>query len=430
MTSDLSLGGVGSTASTWPSGRCPQSNASGRRGVPPVAEEPRSLGGMSLVVPRNQMVGIATINDDRNFGNRLQNFALQEALASLGWKAETVRNTPPPMQRGLLAKRAWHAVRKDGFSTFARRNLALLRDRSRTAPVAPPPFAGRREAAIRRFVDERINESTALYSRENQDDWASRYQKFVVGSDQVWNHGFRNAQGFDFLTFANSEQRVAYAASFGVPEVPSYLASRYRMWIEGIPHVSVREGQGAQIIRELTGREVPVVLDPTLLLDRAVWARERVLPTGWDGPYAVKFFLGASTPDVDKWVEQLAEERSAPVVDLNDLHDERVADLGPLEFVGALAGATFVATDSFHAGVFSLLSERPIVVKSRDNTDSRLKTLFQKHAIPLEETGVAGLMSALAPDWAAAADSLEDERAASWSFLREAVGRPPSLEVS
>ena len=38
-------------------------------------------------------VGIITINDYRNYGNRLQNYAVQEVIKSLGFEAETIINT-------------------------------------------------------------------------------------------------------------------------------------------------------------------------------------------------------------------------------------------------------------------------------------------------------------------------------------------------
>ena len=40
-----------------------------------------------------------------------------------------------------------------------------------------------------------------------------------------------------------------------------------------ISAISVREAAGAGIIRELTGRDVPVVLDPTLLLGPSDWEK-------------------------------------------------------------------------------------------------------------------------------------------------------------
>ena len=37
-------------------------------------------------------VGILTINDDNNYGNRLQNYATQEVLKRKGLEVETIKN--------------------------------------------------------------------------------------------------------------------------------------------------------------------------------------------------------------------------------------------------------------------------------------------------------------------------------------------------
>ena len=61
----------------------------------------------------DRRVGIVTINDDTNYGNRLQNFALQEAIRSLGHEPETLVNRPPAWDRALLAPRMAHEIRHD-----------------------------------------------------------------------------------------------------------------------------------------------------------------------------------------------------------------------------------------------------------------------------------------------------------------------------
>lgn len=375
-------------------------------------------------VETNRRVGIVTINDDNNFGNRLQAYALQRAVARLGWQPELIRNTPSPMSTRLLATRAWHAVRGDGVLAFGGRNGRLLWSKSRGShgPVVPR-YAPIRRSVIANFARANLVSSDVEFAERPVEEWADRYQRVIVGSDQVWNHGFRNAQEIDFLTFASPEQRIAYAASFGVHDVPEYLRRNYRAWISGIPHISVREQRGAEIVADLTGRRVPVVVDPTLLLSREDWESfQRVPATLRTRNYAVQFFLGRPTDAQLAWVTAQARERGLALMDLNDLNSSEFAHLDPEGFVAALANAQFVATDSFHAGVFSLLHHTPVAVRRRDETASRLETLFAKHEIALEDTDVPGLRTAPAPDWCKADQLLRLERDASWSYLRDALG--------
>ena len=58
------------------------------------------------------------------------------------------------------------------------------------------------------------------------------------------------AQGIDFLDFLGEPRRIAYAASFGVEQVPGFLRSRYRAWLRDIPHLSVRESTGRRIVAD------------------------------------------------------------------------------------------------------------------------------------------------------------------------------------
>jgi len=366
---------------------------------------------------------IVTIVDHENFGNRLQNFALQEALGALGWDATTIRNTPPPMARRLLISRALLALRKDGPLDFARRNGALLMDRVRRRPPAPKPrFADRRHGAMTAFTQRHVATTVEDFTELPAHEWADRFDVVVVGSDQVWNHGFRNAQEIDFLTFAPTNRRIAYAASFGVANIPQFLRTRYMDWLNGIPHLSVREERGAQIVGELTGRDVPVVVDPALLFDADDWRRfahAEDAPEG-DG-FAVRFFLGGATREQNAWVEAHAASKQVRLVDIADLTAQESAELDPFGFVRKLAQAQFIATDSFHTALFALQFQRPIVLRSRDETDVRLHTLMNLHGIRPAPTDIAGLTTVEDADWATVEATIRERREQSWEFLRASL---------
>lgn len=373
----------------------------------------------------DRRVGIVTINDDTNYGNRLQNFALQEVVRSLGWKPETLRNRTPAWDRALLAPRILHGLRHD-TSAFARRAGARVQERlGRAAPSAPADFLSARRAVIAEFARTRIDSSPQAFSDRPSQFWADRYDRAIVGSDQVWNPTYRRAQGIDFLDFMGEPRRIAYAGSFGVAEVPGFLRSRYRAGLRGIPHLSVRESAGRRIVADLTGRVVPVVLDPTMLVDRAVWdALVAEQPRVSAGPYAVRFFLGQPTPDQDAWVTRHAAEAGLEVVDLHALHQEAFADVGPAGFVAAIARAELIYTDSFHAGIFSLWYRRPAVLRSRFDRDPRWHELRAQNDLTSRPTGIDGLEVIGDVDWAAVEERRAALKAESLGFLRRALDDP------
>ena len=364
-------------------------------------------------------VGIVTINDDTNYGNRLQNFALQEAVRSLGWEPETLTNRPPAWDRALLAPRIMHDIRHD-FSGFARRAGGRLQ---RETPQAPR-YLEQRRSAIRAFTQTHIDSSPHRYAEMPTTYWGDRYTSAIVGSDQVWNPTYRRAQGVDFLDFVGESHRIAYAASFGVQQVPGFLRSRYRAWLQGIPHLSVRESDGRRLVADLSGREARVVLDPTLLVHRTVWDRLiAAQPPIAAAPYAARFFLGHPTPAQDAWVTRHADEAGLEIVDMHALDQEEFAEVGPAGFIAAIARAEIVYTDSFHAGIFALLNRRPVVLRNRFEQDPRWQELLSQNNLSTRSTGVSGLQSITDPDWAAVETRREGLRTASMDFLRQALDR-------
>lgn len=369
----------------------------------------------------DRRVAIVTINDDTNYGNRLQNFALQEVVRSLGWEPETLRNRPPAWERALLAPRILHELRHDAVGVAGRMWTRMSERSSRVSPQQPA-FLERRRTAIGSFARAHLTSSPHRYSEMPTDYWANRYLRAIVGSDQVWNPTYRRAQGIDFLEFVSEARRIAYAASFGVEHVPGFLRSRYRTWLGGIPNLSVRESSGRRIVADLIGRDVPVVVDPTMLVDGSIWeSLVAEQPPLTVEPYAVRFFLGRPTPEQDAWLSRHADDGGLAVVDLHALDQAAFADVGPAGFVAAISRASIVYTDSFHAGIFALHFHRPVVIRSRFARDARWEELISQHGLAPEPTGVEGLQELTDTDWKAVEARREKLRASSLLFLRDAL---------
>jgi hypothetical protein len=366
-------------------------------------------------VNATRTVGIVTITDDGNIGNRLQNFALAEALRGLGWDAETIRNRPQSWPRDLLLPRILEDVRHRPRALLAHAPVP------RRVPLAAPRHADDRRRAIEQFTASRIRTSDALFHDLPGPYWSDRYDKLVVGSDQVWNPQYRRAQGLDFLDFAAPDKRIAYAASFGVARVPRFLQRRYAAWLTGIPHLSVREQAGAEIVRRLTGRIVPIVADPTMLVDRAVWddlisdeARAA------EGSYTVRYVLGEPDASRDAAARRVAGDHAADVIDLTDLDSAERARIGPAGFVAAIARSSLVVSDSFHATVFGLLYGRPVLLCRRFAGDSRTPSLLAELGV-IAAPAAPGILVVRDYDATAVDARIEARRASSRAFLRAAL---------
>jgi hypothetical protein len=289
----------------------------------------------------------------------------------------------------------------------------------RSHPAAPS-FLGLRRDANAQFTAAFIRTTQKRFADAPRSYWSERYDRVITGSDQVWNPQYRRANGMDFLDFASPATRVSYAASFGVDAVPRFLHAPYARWLEQIPHLSVRERSAAEVVHALTGRDVPVVLDPTLLLTRAQW--DELIenePTIESDAYGLRFMIGQLTPQQ----EAALAEAAAPsrVADLHDLGSPVHAGVGPVGFVAAIARASVVITDSFHASVFALLFRRPLIVRTRFRRDSRITSLLDAHGLELEPTAVDGVGALGDVDWLAAESARERHRADSFAFLHSAL---------
>jgi len=136
------------------------------------------------------------------------------------------------------------------------------------------------KAAKFRKFDKKIEFSNVVLKRDEYPiGLEDRFNYFIVGSDQVWNPHYDFVAGkCDFLTFARNYQKISYAASFGVNEIPYERKFEFAEYLKNFKAISVREKQGARIVEELVKRNAAVVLDPTLLLNENEWKQVEKKP--------------------------------------------------------------------------------------------------------------------------------------------------------
>ncbi|AQP45752.1 polysaccharide pyruvyl transferase family protein [Tessaracoccus flavus] len=365
-------------------------------------------------------VGIVTLGGYTNFGNRLQNYALQEVLKSLGVeRVEAIDGLPRAESRLVRAKRLALTPPQELFERVRQRGAGIRPD-----TYSSPP---ERQAAIRAFSEEFIQVAPAGFQDMSTEELAL-YSHFVVGSDQVWNPAYTHANPEWFLSFAPEGRRIAYAASFGVPSIPKYAAGRYRNGLRGLTTVSVREERASELVRELAGLDAQVVLDPTMVLEPSRWhelARRPHRLSG--GGYVAKFMLAAGdgTPASGadlSGVEGFARRKDLEIVDLHDPIDPELLAMGPLEFIGAIQGSELVVTDSFHTAVFAVLFHRPFLLVGRGGMNSRFETLLSHTGLTDRFLAQAdNLDGATEIDWSAVDDRLATARSKSLGFLRTSL---------
>ncbi|WP_321974303.1 polysaccharide pyruvyl transferase family protein [Paratractidigestivibacter sp.] len=283
-------------------------------------------------------IAIATIQSI-NYGNRLQNYALQQALKPYGKVVSLRREKVPAIKLALRGVRKY--VKHDSFSNF------------------------------REFDARYVDHSREVLSLDCEaPNLANAYDKFVIGSDQVWNPNFPFNSSQDYLPMVPPEKKLAYAVSFGVSDLGD-KADEIAGYLQGVPHISMREDAGAELVRQLTGRDVPVVLDPTMLLSPEDWTRVARRPKGMPKDrFIFKYVLGNDVNN--ERIQSIADGLGATVVDVTD----GSMLIGPSEFVWLVANCEAVCTDSFHASVFALLHHKPLGIFERVDAEKDMSSRF------------------------------------------------------
>lgn len=270
----------------------------------------------------------------KNYGNRLQNFALQETLTKLGHHVYTIPVYP------------YH---------FLRHNIKYVIKKCLNFSLNKYPDI------VWDDFDKQIRWSRSIASNK---DIAEKYDYFIAGSDQIWNPNFSITSDRELLTFAPPEKRIAYSASIGLNTFPREYAKHYADEWKKFKNISVRESQASEIIYNLTHIISPVVLDPTLLLDKNDWLK-RLKLNKYPKKYFVKYFLGQQSNSVEQYIENRVKKEHANLIEITNSDGSLKSGIGPYEFLTLLYYSKGVFTDSFHGTVFSIIFEKPFLVFRR-----------------------------------------------------------------
>ena len=186
-------------------------------------------------------------------------------------------------------------------------------------------------------------------------------------------------------------KKIAYATSFGVSNIAKEQETKAKVFLSRIDYLSAREESGQKIIKDHTGRDVPLVCDPALLMTSDEWDEEISAERLIDGSYIFCYFMG-DNPWQREFVKELKSKTGFKIVALlhldqyirsdEDYIDEAPYDVGPAEFINLVKNAEYICTDSFHGTVFSIIYRRTFFTfkrfseKATLSTNSRIDTLL------------------------------------------------------
>lgn len=363
-------------------------------------------------------VGIITFHAAHNYGSSLQSYALQTVVSSMENTQCEIINFRTEAQKDQYRP----LTKRKGMKYVLKNLYFLLNYRPRKSKYD----------IFERFISEKLVKSPREYESLEQLQAADLdYTHYISGSDQIWNTAPNDANMAYFLPFVKHGKRIAYAPSFG--QIGNIrFKNQIKQYLEQYDSLSVREEAGAKLVEELTGEKVPVLVDPTMLLEKQEWEKLVSKQRTIEGEYIFFYTLFADS-EMIQMVKKVSKALGIPVVISNVSNQYEIfsgfqkhIETGPMEFLNLIQNAKFVCTSSFHGTVFSILLHKPFMA-IRGVTDKRISNLLsvtslKQHSVlspdEITKERVDGLMST---DFTASDAAIQRERKRSMEYLEKAL---------
>lgn len=361
-----------------------------------------------------------TCHDVYNYGASLQAYALQEYLISQGHNVEIIDYKPDYMR---VHYNFWYVPENSHYYKLAMKS-SIIRFLL-CCYFAPHRFAtyGRKKK-FDAFRDKFLKCTRRYFSYEELVADAPAADAYIAGSDQIWNSNLPNGKdpGY-FLQFGSGNtKRIAYAASFGIPEVAEEHRLVMNKWMQKLDAISVREKTALNILKTI-GVEGVEVVDPVYLLTKQQWSNfageERIYPK----KYILVYDIDLDNDDIRKEAERLSNIYGYKIVAVcalgkNPYAQISIKDAGPQEFVNLIKNAEFVISNSFHATSFSIIFNRPFATFYKKKNVSRMSDL-------LRNTGLEHCLNPVSLDykfyWNEVNDKLEKICSNSFDYIKNNI---------
>lgn len=312
---------------------------------------------------------IVSLYDDSNYGNKLQNYAVYKLLKNKNIDVINLKNN-----------RHLNYQNNNYIKSYLKFILSKIKYFIKKRKTFGLKYYSMRKKNFKLFSNQ-INSSKYYFSYDRLSKYDNNDYLFV-GSDQVWNP----YMALDDLTLFkgfNNGKKIAMSASFGVSSVDNNTARRIKNLLKDFSFISVREAQGKKIVDSLgLEQECKLLVDPTMAIKKEEWEKQIKKPIfNIDRKYILLAFLGKIDNKLYEQIKQIATRKNLEIINIYE-KNSCWTSCGPSEFLYLEKNASLICTDSFHASVFGIIFNTPILVTGRngtkENMNSRIDTLLSK----------------------------------------------------
>lgn len=310
-------------------------------------------------------LGILTYHRTTNYGAIFQTYALQQFILSKNIDCEVIDY----LNKTLKRRYSLNPLKKDNIKQSVK-SIINIRDNI----ILKRKFV--------KFLNENISLSCNSYDEKNIALSNGVYDRFIVGSDQVWNLKLSGNDINYYLNFVeNDHGKNSYAASFGINQFEKEELNEINELLRKFSNISVREKQGVDLLNKLEIENVNQNIDPVFLLDKNKWEKftnKRIKKEKYIFVYEITY-----TPNLIDYAKHIAQKMNCDVVFVSGSNRKvkgfiNLNKLSPVEFLTYLKYSEYVVTSSFHGTAFSIIFEKKFnydLPKRKGNTGSRLTSL-------------------------------------------------------
>lgn len=323
-------------------------------------------------------VGIITFHASHNCGSMMQAYALQKMLKKMNVDNEIIDFQSfgqKDMYAVVHTKKEWKNFVKNMLTLPYRKKIKLQWESYEQYKNKIFDLSGKKYSTTSELI-----ETNDLYST------------FISGADQIWNITIRDYDDAYFLNFVKDDRKKnSYAPSFGAKRIEEHADNKqkYINFLNSYNNLSIRENNGKKWIKELTGRDAKLVLDPTLLLQEDDYL-EAIEDIAVDKNY-IFYYSPKYNKKIDKLVKRIAKKYNKKVIVWNAIEyyvkqEQRNGfilpeKINPGVYLYLIKHADLVITTSFHGSIFSTIYRKKFwTIKNGDmfSKDDRVITLLKQ----------------------------------------------------
>lgn len=193
----------------------------------------------------------------------------------------------------------------------------------------------------------------------------------TITCHNVYNFG-ASLQAYALMTYLTSQGHQVEIIDY----MPDYIRKNLSLWAIG----PVRENSGLKILYNLGIKKGVHVVDPVFLLSSNQWMQLATLPIYNN---YILVYDQENNATIKKIALYLSKKSGKKIVAFKDLYPRTYADYqeryaGPTEFIGLIAKADIVITNSFHCSAFSIIMNRQfyVIPRTHQKVNSRMENLL------------------------------------------------------